>query len=166
MRHVGGHRVPGLADLQGEGVLVHRQEGLTEAEQGGAGHAGHAGVEVGLQLGADLPTLDLVARHVKSQTGRDGGKGEGVLRVQVLPVDHVAVFRQVIEKVFRAVHALTGIGDGVVADESVPLELGVLRAGVQGRGQQGDGQDEFLAHINKSKTGGPGRGTTREKSWN
>ena len=78
--------MPCLAYLEIDIALAHGHVGLAQTQERGAGDAGDAGIEVGLNLGASLPPLNLVSADVQSETGSQGGETERADLVEVHPV--------------------------------------------------------------------------------
>ncbi len=68
--------MPGLSDLEAHTPLAHSHICLTQTQESGSGNPGDTGIEIGLDLGSGLPALNLIAAHIKSQTGSEGGKTE------------------------------------------------------------------------------------------
>ncbi len=68
--------MPGLADFEPHATLFHGHICLTQTQESGSGNPRDTGIEIGLDLGPGLPALNLIAAHIKPQTGSEGGKTE------------------------------------------------------------------------------------------
>ena len=150
--HVGRHRMPGLAQREGDGAFVPAEfhESLAQAQDG---DAAAEVVEVGLDLAGNAHGVPLVAGDVQAQTGREGDETPVEADVQVVAPAEVRILGHVEIKVFRAGADLTGIDHGVIADKAVQFELGrrFLRNGsASGQERRHCKEYHFLSHIRRT----------------
>ena len=124
MGHIGSHRMPRLADCQGQRNVVPTQfnKGLTEAQNR---HRAGEVVEVCLHFSGDAHGAELVAGNVQSKTGGKGHEApvETSIGVNAFCID-TQVFRHVKVQVLCTGINSAAVRSHVVADETVKFKLG------------------------------------------
>ena len=146
VRHVSGHRMPGLACRHQPIIPADGDISLTKTKHRGSGDSGKTIVEVSLDLCSEFQAIIFITSDIESDSGSDGGVAEGTLLVQIDIALLVLVFRKIVEEVFCSGHTLTCVKSIKVADETVKADLrfGLLGAKSDAHCQSGKRSDNFV----------------------